>query len=198
MREIFAKMQKAADRYTIIASTNELDRDNEIVDPGAFKESLTPYLEKNPVILWAHDYRKPPIAKATGGAISESDLRLDIEWAPTPEAKEIKSLYDGGFLNAFSIGFLPTKDGVQQSPEGISIFTKAELLEVSAVPIPANRGATIIRNALKNGVELDHVKDWIAPQEDEEKLLVEVAEILAKYEVPHVSRMAVVYADEEE
>jgi HK97 family phage prohead protease len=148
--QIKAHIEKSENKYTIVASTNGVDRDNEIIRPEAWKSSLKSYLDKNPVILWAHDYSKPPIAKATGGKITESGMNLDIEFADTDFARDVRGLYDGGFMNSFSVGFIPN-DGVA-GKNGVFEYTDVELLEVSAVPVPANPGANMIRAAQKSGI----------------------------------------------
>lgn len=139
--------------YRIVASTADVDRDGEIVLPASFF-NLADYLAKNPVILFGHDhYSRPPIGKAVGGEINETGLLLDIQFADTPFAQEIEELYKGGYMNAFSVGFIPVDWEVGK--EGQRIFTKCELLEVSAVPVPSNRAAVIMRAAgLKDGSPL--------------------------------------------
>jgi hypothetical protein len=67
----------------------------------------------------------------------------------------VKGLYDTGFMNAFSVGFIP-KDYTHDS-EGNLVFTEADLMEVSAVPVPANAFATMRRQAKSKGVSLDHL-----------------------------------------
>ena len=138
----------------IIATTNAVDRDGEVVDPKGVR-NLQEYLAKNPVILWQHDWHGAPVGKATGGKIYDDRIELSVEWAPTPMGREVKSLYDGGFMSSFSIGFR-AKDAKQI--DGKYTYTDWELLEVSAVSIPANPMANIIRTAEKQGVELTTIK----------------------------------------
>jgi len=45
-----------------IVSTNDIDRHGEIVDIEGI--DIKNY-EKNPVVMWAHDYSLPPIGKTT-------------------------------------------------------------------------------------------------------------------------------------
>src|SRR5262249_54431553 len=67
-----------------------------------------------------------------------------------PIAKIAHALYSGGFLKAVSVGFIPVKweDGTAQTPYRRK-YTEQELLEVSAVAIPANPNALTL--ALKSG-----------------------------------------------
>jgi len=62
-----------------------------------------------------------------------------------PRAKIIFDLYAGGFLNAFSVGFLPKEF------DDKGVILKSELLEVSVVSIPANARAL----AKKKGINVD-------------------------------------------
>lgn len=156
-------------KYTITASTPDVDRDGEVILPSAYK-NLDSYLGTNPVILWAHDYSKPPIGKATDGRITEEALELDIEFASTPFAQEVKTLYDTGFMNAFSVGFIP-KNYTHDS-EGNLVFTEADLMEVSAVPVPANAFATMRRQAKGKGFTLAHLAKMY---EEDGKLIYELS-----------------------
>lgn len=145
---------KEADRYRIVASTNDVDRDEEIILPSAFK-NLKNFLATNPVILWAHNYSVPPIGKATAGKITDDMLTLDIEFADTEFGREVKYLYDNGFMSSFSVGFIPK--AWDRDPDGRLVFTEVELLETSAVPVPSNAQANIMRTAKSAGVDLPEI-----------------------------------------
>src|SRR6056297_283118 len=138
----------------IVATTNDVDRDGEVVDPRGVK-NLNSYLSANPVILWQHRHNEAPVGKATGGRVFENRVELDIEWAPTPMGQGVKALYDNGFMNSFSIGFIPTKS---EDRAGQFVWSEWELLEVSAVSIPANPMANVIRSAEKDGLDLVTLK----------------------------------------
>jgi HK97 family phage major capsid protein/HK97 family phage prohead protease len=142
----------------IVATTNDIDRDGEVVDPKGVR-NFKEFMASNPVILWQHRHNEAPVGKATGGSILDNRIELDIEWAPTPLGQEVKALYDGGFMNSFSIGFIPTKS---ENRGGQFTWSEWELLEVSAVSIPANPMANVIRSAEAKGFVLDAVKDAVA------------------------------------
>jgi len=163
-RSMVAYVGKAADRegevYSMIASTGGVDREGDMILPAAFKKSLRPYLKKNPVILYQHQQWEPPVAKAVDARVLDSGLEIDFVWAETEAAKELRYLYDEGFMNAFSVGFLAHQVMVDSAEierlaaklgmeEGEArprrVFTEAELLEVSAVTIPANADALLVR-----------------------------------------------------
>lgn len=130
---------------TAYVSTFGWDRMEERFSKGAWR--LDNY-RKNPVVLWAHDQYNGPIGKTLSLTEDESGLLADIQFDDQSEdAMRIFSLYVRGYLNAFSVGFIPFKLQIEQmDPEkkGI-VWTDAELLEYSAVSVPANPGALVPR-----------------------------------------------------
>ena len=128
-----------------IFSTSDEDRHGDVVvqnwDLRAFK--------KNPVILNSHNYDDAVevIGRATNVKVVDGKLEGKIIFAvnENPKAKVIFDLYAGGFLNAFSVGFIP-----QEFDKDYKIL-KSELLEVSAVSVPANARAL----AKAKGIDID-------------------------------------------
>ena len=168
-KDISAHLKKENGEYWIVASTPDTDRDNEIIMPSSFSKSITGYMAKNPVILWAHDYSKPPVGKAIDHKITDNALMLKITFAETEFGKEIKYLYDNGFLNSFSVGFIPKE--FDYNKDNRRVFTENEILETSAVPVPANAAATMIRSLESKGVKLDIFKSMYEstqPEKSEE------------------------------
>jgi len=105
------------------------------------------YEGKNAVVLWAHDHTIPAIGRAQWLKAQKKNIKAKIEWAKTTFAQEIKSLYDDEILNAFSVGFLPLEyEDIVSGGEVTGIkFTKWELVEFSAVNVPANADALAVR-----------------------------------------------------
>lgn len=133
-------------QITAYVSTYEWDRTDERFAQGAWK--LEDYL-KNPVMLWAHDYKKPPIGKAISITPDEKGLLAVAQFADDEFSTQIFDLFKGGFLNAFSVGFNPTPGKYKVEPinserKGL-VYLEADLLEFSAVPVPANPGAVVSR-----------------------------------------------------
>lgn len=133
---------------TTYSSTKEWDRYGERFEADAFKDGLANYL-KNPVFLWAHNYELPPIGKGISHSFDDKGLVQTFEFADTDAAEDIFQLYRGGYLNGVSVGFKPVEVGFEEKVEGSgdmgTVFKKAELLEVSAVPVPANPGALVTK-----------------------------------------------------
>lgn len=151
MRKIKGLIDKTEGAYRFVASTDGLDRDGERILPTAFV-NLHEYLRDNPVVLYGHDHRRPPVGKAINGQVTATQLIVDVEFAETEFGKEIRYLVDNGFLNAVSVGFIPK----EWDSGDTRVYTKVELLEISVVPIPANAAALAMRAAAEEKIELKH------------------------------------------
>ena len=138
------------DRRTISAlvSTDSIDRDGDIIVAAGWQ--LDNY-RKNPVVLWAHRYDELPVAKALALEITEHGLLAMMQFAEHELAQDVFDLYVGGFLRAFSVGFRVLPDGFKRRTDGEGwLISKAELLEFSCVPVPANQDALVLaEKALK-------------------------------------------------
>jgi HK97 family phage prohead protease len=120
-----------------MASTSDPDRIGDIVKADAWKEDgLTDY-QKNPIILFNHNYDRP-IGRATELSITNSGLRMKAKISKA--AGEICNLIEEGVLNAFSVGFL-VEDAVYNEKTGGLTITKAKLIENSVVSVPMNQDA---------------------------------------------------------
>lgn len=120
--------------YSIVASTASIDRQGDSIDQSGW--DLKDF-KANPVLIWAHDYKLLPIGKVTDIAVVNGKLKADFEFADAdanPMAAQIEKLYEAGIVNASSVGFIP------QERNG-HIITRAQLLELSLVPVPANQDA---------------------------------------------------------
>ncbi len=115
-----------------VISTGRRDRDGDIVEPAGWV--LDSFL-RNPVVLWLHDQAKP-IGRCVEIRREGDALVATTQFAKTPLAEEIWALYRDGFLRAWSVSFLALE--WEPLPDGGRRFTKQELLEYSAVSVPAN------------------------------------------------------------
>ena len=139
---------------TAVISSSAVDRDREVLVPKGMEAER---FQKNPVVLWAHDSSSPPIGKALWVKVKGQKIIAQVQFATSEFAEEIWQLFKGKFLNAFSVGFIP-HDGHQPTPKEIAknplwaearfIISQWELLEFSAVPVPANPEA--LMQAVKN------------------------------------------------
>ena len=127
---------------TFVLSTDDVDRHGDVVSADGWR--LEAYL-RNPVLLWAHDYRHPAIGRALSVWTESHRLLARMEFAPTAFAQEVAALYATGFQWGVSVGFRPIRwEERRDARTGAFLglrYLDQELLEVSAVPVPANRQA---------------------------------------------------------
>lgn len=151
--------------FEIIMSTDSLDRDGEVVVKGAFD----PLPDSIPVHAF-HNF-DDPVGRAVPRYDGEGRLIGKGFFASTPRAQEIRQLVADGVIGHTSVGFMSAsrengKDG------GPPLMTKAELIEVSFVSIPANSDAAVLavkqhqsdakagaRNSTKDSERLQSIHD---------------------------------------
>lgn len=180
-RPLIGKSEDQA--ITFVLSTDDVDRHGDVVSADGWV--LDSYRD-NPVLLWAHDYRKPAIGRAVKVWVEPHRLLAKMEFAPTPFAQEVASLYRSGFQWGVSVGFKPLRyEERRDEKTGAFLglrFLEQELLEVSAVPVPANRSA-LRRRAQLDQSGLAAIWPVLASQVDElAKLAEEIADTVAELE----------------
>jgi len=142
-------------QVTALVSTPNIDRYGEIVLPEAFEESLPKFM-RNPVLVAGHRYSTddgscPVIGQWIDMKITKEGLIGTCQFLHDDD------LADSWFkrfvqkaIRAFSVGFIAEASEFRtfKLPDGstkaLRVFTKAELIEVSAVTIPANRESLVI------------------------------------------------------
>ena len=134
-------------RLTVVASTDDADRHGDTVALDGWQ--LDNY-RRNPVLLWAHDYGRPPIGRASELWRDGHALVARMEFAPTRFAQEVEGLYRQGYQRGVSVGFRPVRfEERRDLRSGVLLgirFLEQELLEISAVPVPANGAALLQTN----------------------------------------------------
>jgi HK97 family phage prohead protease len=144
-------------RTTFIASTDVVDRVGDIVEQDWQLEEF----KTNPVVLWAHDSSSAPVGKVVDISAAGGSLVAEIEWDMGGErGAEVARQFAEGFLSAVSVGFIPgalqprymLADDDPRKADGGYVMSKNKLLEISAVPVPANAQALALRGL---GVESD-------------------------------------------
>jgi phage head maturation protease len=141
---------------SFVASDETVDRYGDIIRASGW--DLKQY-KKNPVMLFGHDSRSPPIG-TTDVRIEGTQLLADATFLPegvSDFADEIWRIVDAGALRAMSVGFLPTvmpkaiwaDDDPEHEgwPTGYE-FDGQELLENSVVPVPANPAALALARSV--------------------------------------------------
>jgi hypothetical protein len=131
-----------------IGSDDSEDRYGSIVDPRGCDSSS--YMRSGEgVFCFAHRYDIPTIGKCVRLEQKAKKLVFSIQFAVDEFdfAATIYRLVKGGYMSGSSIGFIP-KEWEEYEAKTVSgyfaenrKYTKWELLELSAVPVPANRNA---------------------------------------------------------
>ena len=130
--------------YTIdcIMSTEVTDRHGEIVDIETMQvdEFLT-----NPVVAQFHDYDEMSVGRVTSITKTMNDagqkqLECTIKFAVEEYdvAATLWNLYKGGYMSAFSIGFMVGDVNTDVATQETRLLN-CNLLEISCVLIPANQ-----------------------------------------------------------
>jgi len=131
------------------ASTPDLDRYKDIVEPAAFSNALTMFM-KNPTLLRSHDPDRP------AGHVTETRVTDKGLWirALVTEEETKQDVLENRF-RAFSIGYIPLMSTLQHedgspfnsevdSPwdaDMVRVIKKLDLVEISIVSTPANGNA---------------------------------------------------------
>ena len=140
-----ASLEALQDRCVrAVCSTEDVDRMGEVVVQAGI--GLDSYRE-NPVVLWQHD-PGCPIARCRSIGLADGCLQAEIEFPPegvSKQADEVYGLIKAGIINTTSIGFdpiemQPIEEGNSRGPQR---YLASEMLELSFVSIPANRGAVV-------------------------------------------------------
>jgi len=148
--------------FDAVASTNELDRHDEIINPESFRERIDAFMA-NPVMLAGHQHRlltghSPVIGSFRDLRIEDTQVSVAGQFAQdvTELAAEYAGLYRSKHQRAFSVGFIPLKwefvdqeEPSESKPRRVLTHTEIELLEISAVAVPANRYALMRSKALQ-------------------------------------------------
>lgn len=131
-----------SDSVTVAAifSNDDIARDGHVfltsgMDTAAF--------ERNPVVPYAHNTDEPPVGTVTSLSKGASELKGTVRFTPAeiyPFGAMIGKMYQAGYLRAFSVGIRPLQasyaTGANRAPGAMDV-TRSEILEISAVPVPA-------------------------------------------------------------
>lgn len=115
-----------------------VDRDGDVVQRGAFAESLK---KRTPALLWQHD-QKQPIGRFEIIREDEKGLYVKGRLAMKGEGERVHELLKMGALNGLSIGFV-AKRASRNATTGVRTIHEADLMEVSLVTFPANEMARV-------------------------------------------------------
>jgi HK97 family phage prohead protease len=127
----------------VVASDESVDRYGDIIRAKGWDLK---HFKNNPVLLFSHDSRSPPIGQVSKVKVEGTQLVATAKFLPEGTydfADTIWRIVKAGALRAVSVGFLPTaepvviRDAHNDHITGFE-FVGQELLELSVVPVPAN------------------------------------------------------------
>lgn len=186
------EINKKEQSVTAYVSTITKDSFNEVVLPVF---DFTRF-QKNPVVPWGHDYHIPPIGRSLWQKADRTGLIAKTQFFTKNQfGMDIWNMFSEGFLKAFSIGYQPTKKASpgdeefdrlleewEFDPSAKEVHSQNNLLEYSAVTLPANPDAIV--NILKAGVvKSDSLKsyfeDYLKENSADENLSSQKGERLA-------------------
>lgn len=141
--------------YTIsgVFSTGGQDRQGETIDQNGWK--LDEYMQ-NPVVLFAHDHYQPAVGRVIELAKDgNGNLVGTIQFAAKEYdfAMTLFNLYKGGFMKAFSVGFINDKYEIDQENDTVTLLVNT-LYELSCVNVPANAMAL----AYSKGIDISPIQ----------------------------------------
>ena len=121
------------------------DSFNEVVEPGAFTESLVAHRRSGtyPIMLWMHNTDEPigvwkDLAEDKKGLYGLGKLTKGVR-----QADEAHLLLKDGALRGLSIGYRELEAENPSGDGGPRRLLKLDLMEISVVSFPANRRALI-------------------------------------------------------
>ena len=123
-----------------VATTVGMKRDGLDID---LEGMTTDNFMRNPVFLWVHDYwgERLPIGLVKKIQMQKKRMVVTALFDEADEfAMEVLRKYDAGFLNAVSIGW----ETLEFDRETMRVV-ESDLLDVSAVPVPGDPDALMIR-----------------------------------------------------
>jgi len=166
-KEFRAAVRPDADRrVTFTLSTPLADRQGDTIDAAGWH--LDAY-RQNPAVLYGHDHKGLPVARAVDVGIVGGALVATAEFVPPdlyPFGDQVYRMLKAGYLSAVSVGFRPLRS--EPIPGGTA-FLEQELLEFSVVPVPANPEALVIARSLP--VDAGAVQKWLAGRRGDEVVL---------------------------
>lgn len=140
-------------------TTSAIDRQGENILTDGIDTSN--WIEKNPVVLWGHDYSGLPIGKGLSVKPYKNKItaRFQLAVEEYPFAATVAEMIKGGYINATSIGGI-----VRKWSDDYRTILELEMVEFSIVPVPANADAIIMGRSLEDatGKTLETIKGEFA------------------------------------
>ena len=136
IREVNDEKREITGLAVPYGQVTEIGTYKEMFERGAFDD------DTEATLFYGHDHRAGglPIGKLISSRNTDEGFEVTARISQTPKGDEVYALLRDGVLKSFSVGFEPVK---HQTKDGVVVRTKANLKEVSIVPMPAYVGASI-------------------------------------------------------
>jgi uncharacterized protein len=144
-----------------------IDRQGDIILPGAFAKALPQFMDDGGMVLADHANKTGSvIGTLIDAAEDATGLMVDVQFSATKSGQEVRQLIAEKAVRKMSISFYakgtrysekqvfelwktyghkPDSSSMKRVKSGVNVISEvAEILEVSVVPIPANPGAEIL------------------------------------------------------
>jgi len=162
--------------FRFVGSMETPDRIGDVIEVAGWD---TKEWEKNPIVLWGHQHRQPPVGKGVAVArdIQKKALVFDIEFVPRSTYEFgglVGDMVEQGFVRATSVGFNSKKEEPRKNedPHNLwpsTLYKEQELLELSMVNVPMHPGALAVVNSAERGLLLQKGFTFWRDGEKEEK-----------------------------
>ena len=147
MKNIKALVKNIKGKLIAIASDDSVDRHGDSLNQLDWDLKQ---FRKNPVLLMSHQYHLAPIGIAKNIKVVDDRLIFEpIFHEITQQASEVKKMFEQGIMKAFSVGFMENAK------------KKLELLEISAVSVPANANALVFAKSFTPEEEKE-IGEWVS------------------------------------
>ena len=158
------------------ASTDDVDRQCDIVPASVWKKGIQNYLN-NPVILAYHNHSEP-VGRMVDHRVDSKGLWVKARISSA--ADEVFNLVKDGILTAFSIGFRIV-DAEYDAAKELFVVKELELHEISVVSVPANQNTLFsLSKAFDTAEEFKSFKMQFAPDSDSAKGLESSTEAIGE------------------
>jgi HK97 family phage prohead protease len=150
--------------YRFVISTQNPDRDKDVIHVDGWRFEN---YNKNPVVLFGHNYRALPVATGSPPSVEGEKVLSNADFAASRVdafAETVRQYVKAKVLRASSVGFDPLKWMYNEERRGYD-FVEQELLEWSIVPVPAHPEALQLAKSLN--LDLDPIKQWAIRALDE-------------------------------
>lgn len=176
----FTKATETDDLWVVegIASTDEIDREADIITKEAVEKGMDEYMS-NAIVLWMHDH-DDPVGKVVSWSYIKAGLLIRVEITKTEKMVDRWKLIKDGVVKAFSISGTVMKSVEVKGEEDqlIRKATEIDIWEISIVSVPANKTClfNVISKAAKEPVNKEEgvkkLTDKNKPEKDEKEVQV--------------------------